>query len=350
MRVLVIGGTNFIGPRVVRHLVNAGHNVTVFNRGLSQAPLPPEAQRIRGDHQSLSEFRDAFRYLRPHVVLNMILYSEQEAVAFMRTFTGIAERVVGVSSMDVYQAYSLFRGDVSGPPAAPFDEGSPLRHNLYPYRSVATGPEDWLYHYEKILVERVVMGVPQLPGTILRLAKVYGPGDKQHHFASYLRRIDDGRPTILLDARKAEWRWTRVYVDDAAAGIAMAVTSREAANRIYNLGEAEALTEAGWVERLGEVTGWEGRVVAIPEEMLTEHLAEPYDWTHHLVADTSRMREELGFQASVTRHEALQETVRWERAYQAVESCPEQHTYEAEDQVLERLRDREREMSPAIQR
>lgn len=49
MRILVIGGTNFIGPHVVRRLVEDDHEVTVFNRGRTESELPRVARHVRGD-------------------------------------------------------------------------------------------------------------------------------------------------------------------------------------------------------------------------------------------------------------------------------------------------------------
>jgi hypothetical protein len=56
--------------------------------------------------------------------------------------------------------------------------------------------------YAKILVERVALGDGDLSATILRLPMVYGPGAPEvikRRFFAYLKRIDDGRPAILLD-------------------------------------------------------------------------------------------------------------------------------------------------------
>jgi nucleoside-diphosphate-sugar epimerase len=53
MRVLILGGTRFIGPPVVRCLVEQGHSVTVFHRGLSTAQLPLGVQSILGDRNNL---------------------------------------------------------------------------------------------------------------------------------------------------------------------------------------------------------------------------------------------------------------------------------------------------------
>jgi 2'-hydroxyisoflavone reductase len=49
MRVLILGGTGFIGPHQVRYAVSRGHKVTVFNRGRKNDGLPPEVERLEGD-------------------------------------------------------------------------------------------------------------------------------------------------------------------------------------------------------------------------------------------------------------------------------------------------------------
>lgn len=76
--------------------------------------------------------------------------------------------------MDVYRAYDCFRhGDCVE--AVPLTEHSPLREKLCPYRSQVAGTDDWLYDYDKILVEREIMATVTPRGTILRLPAVYGP-------------------------------------------------------------------------------------------------------------------------------------------------------------------------------
>jgi len=100
--------------------------------------------------------------------------------------------------MDVYRSYErLRRLALSAPDITPASEDSPLRQTLFPYRAMAKGPDDPFFHYEKILVERVVNASPDLPATVLRLPAVYGPGDNQHRIFEYLKRMDDGRTAIF---------------------------------------------------------------------------------------------------------------------------------------------------------
>ena len=53
----------------------------------------------------------------------------------------------------------------------------PLRAVLDPYRTHAQSPHDWIYSYDKILVERTVLSEPLIPTVVLRLPKVYGRGE-----------------------------------------------------------------------------------------------------------------------------------------------------------------------------
>src|SRR5262245_21427957 len=49
MNLLVLGGTGFIGPHLVRYAVSRGHKVTIFTRGRHQADLPSEVVALQGD-------------------------------------------------------------------------------------------------------------------------------------------------------------------------------------------------------------------------------------------------------------------------------------------------------------
>ena len=72
MRILVIGGTNFMGPQVVRSLSEQGHEITVFHRGQTQANLPRGVREILGDRRPLSNSANELKSLTPEVVLDMI--------------------------------------------------------------------------------------------------------------------------------------------------------------------------------------------------------------------------------------------------------------------------------------
>ena len=344
MRILIIGGTAFTGPHIVRSLTAMGHQVTVFHRGQAEAVLPDQVKHIHGHLRDLQAFKRHFEDVPPEVVLHMVASDAQDAWTLMRTFHGVARRVVAISSEDVYRAYNRFRAKETGPPdPVPLSEDAPLRETLYPYRGESLPGSEHpegrrsVDDYDKILVERIVMSEPELPGTVLRLPAVYGPNDPQHRLFDYLKRMDDNRPAILMEEGAAHWRWTRGYVENVAHAIVLAVTDEVAEGGVYNVGEAEALSEEEWVKEIGRAAGWRGRVIALPVQLLPEHLRRGRKWAQDWAVDTGRIRNELGFEEVVPRDEALQKTITWERDNPPEEVAAGRFDYEAEDAVLAEL-------------
>ncbi|MGP0068490.1 MAG: NAD-dependent epimerase/dehydratase family protein [Isosphaeraceae bacterium] len=335
MRVLIIGGTKFIGPPLVRRLVGLGHEVAVFHRGQTQTPLPADVEHIFGDRRDLGNHADAFRRFGPEVVVDMIAFNERDAAGLVDTFRGVARRAVVISSADVYRAYGRFLGLESGPTdPTPLTEESPVRGMLFPYREQATGPDDFRYAYDKIPVERVVLGDSALPGTVLRLPMVHGPGDPYRRLSPYLKRMDDGRSVIVLDERMARWKCPRGYVEDVATAIASAVADERAVGHVLNVGEPVGYSEADWVRRIGETVGWRGEVVTVP----AGRIPLPYGMEQSLDTDSGRIRRELEFAELVNPQEALERTISWERANPP---SPSRGIglldYEAEDVLLDEI-------------
>jgi nucleoside-diphosphate-sugar epimerase len=332
LRVFIIGGTSFVGPYVVRSLVSQGHEVTVFHRGSTEGDLPARVEHLHGERAELLAHTKAIDRLAPDVVLHMVPMSGHDAEVALRAFEGRAARMVAISSGDVYRARNrLFRVEPGPPDPVPLAESSPLRSVLHPYRDTAPAPGHPSYHYEKIHVERIVMQSSALPGTVLRLPFVYGPGDRQHRLFEHLRRMDQGRSAIPIRRDYAAWSCTRGYVENVAAAIVLALTNPAAAGRIYNVGEERAFLEADWIRKVGQMAGWHGEVVPVPEASLPglPDLATGQD----LVLDTSRIRRELGFQEVVSLEDGLKHTIEWERAHPPV-PLPPPPDYATEDRAL----------------
>src|SRR5207247_8849227 len=156
----------------------------------------------------------------PDVVVDLILSSGTQARALMTVFRGASGRVVALSSCDVYRACGVLHGSEWGPLAPlPLTESARLRTVLqtYPPERVKMLQQvfGWLdEEYDKIPVEREILGDPDLPGTVLRLPMVYGPGDPLHRFFPTLKRMDDRRPAILFEEQLAK---ASAYFRNAAA-------------------------------------------------------------------------------------------------------------------------------------
>src|SRR5713101_6483534 len=239
MRILLIGGNGFIGRFVVAALKQEEYAVALFHRGT--APTPDGVEEILGDHNQLSASTQELRRFAPDVVIDLVVSSGLQAEELMNSFRGATQRVVMLSSIDVYRAAGVLHGTESGPlQEVPLTEESELRRNLHPYPPAAVERLRKIFSwvtddYDKIPAERAVMNDRELPGTVLRLPMVYGPGDPLHRFHPIVKRVDDGRRHIILPETLAAWYSPRGYVENAAAAIALAATDERAARHIYNV-------------------------------------------------------------------------------------------------------------------
>jgi len=113
---------------------NQGIEVAVLHRG-ETADLPEGVRRIRGNRDRLDDAKAELERFAPDVVVDAILYSEQQARGLVQAFRDNAGRVVALSSADVYRNYDGFRGkSTAQPDPVPLAEDAPLRDTRYPYR------------------------------------------------------------------------------------------------------------------------------------------------------------------------------------------------------------------------
>jgi nucleoside-diphosphate-sugar epimerase len=165
-RVLVIGGTGFLGPDVTRLLEERGADVTVFHSGQHETPDAPSTTRhIHGTRDELGRALTASGG-EPEVVIDMAPMTAAQIEQTMRALDARNVRLVVISSSDVYRTYGLLRMLESGPPEpVPLREDAPLRTVLYPDRT--STPHDQREgldpnEYDKILVERVARSMAAL--------------------------------------------------------------------------------------------------------------------------------------------------------------------------------------------
>src|SRR5260370_22447775 len=248
-----------IGAPFFRELAQMGHSVAVFHRGNTHPDLP--AEHILGDRWDLATLRP-----KGDVIIGLILSSGAQAKALMEAFRGVARRVLVAGSMDVYRACAVLNGSEEGPlEPVPLNEDSPLRTGpqTYPVEYVQMMKKifPWLdREYDKIRVERAILGDLDLPGTVLRLPMIYGPGDQLHRFHPIVRRIDDHRRAIIFEEGVAAWRAARAYVKNVASALALAAVSESAAGRLYNVAERPALSALEWGRKIATAAGAGGRV------------------------------------------------------------------------------------------
>jgi len=232
--VLILGGTGDIGHFSALGLLEAGHCVTVLNRGLSADELPSDVERLRADRADEAAFRTVLAGRDFDLVLDTTTYTGDDARQATELFNGRIGRYVFISSGQVY----LVR------------EGAirPYREEDYPGPVMAASSpvspdyESWLYGVEKRAAEdtlAVAWTARGFPVTTLRLPMVASERDRRGRVQAYMARILDGGPLLIPEGAGLPLR--HVYVRDVADLVVRLVSSDSGIGRAYNVSWVESM-------------------------------------------------------------------------------------------------------------
>ncbi|HEY6872249.1 MAG TPA: NAD-dependent epimerase/dehydratase family protein [Geobacteraceae bacterium] len=281
-RVVVLGGSRFIGRAIVEALLRRGFAVTTVNRGVLPVSYTGFVDRVRADRSDPERYREVLGAIRASYLVDVTAYSARDTAAVVAAFRGRLSGALHVSTLSAYRA----------PYPCPITEQWPLETN--PAHD---------YGFRKAACERLLAAEPvdRFPWRILRLPAVYGPGDPVGREEYFFRRIMEEMPVPL--ANGGSFLAQNIFVDDAAEACCRLLESPQAAGRAYNAG-AFPFTLNTYLGLAGEVLDRPVRVV----EGGDVRTAAPYVYNGHLILDTSRIANEVGFMPAVTLREGLGKT------------------------------------------
>src|SRR5229473_2768232 len=287
VRIVVLGGTRFIGRAIVEELVQAGHDVLVVHRGNLEPDDMPSVSHLHCDRSELTAHSQELAAFEPDAAIDCRALTRADAETALAALpAGI--RLAVISSVDVYRAFgAVLHGRETDP--VPLDEDSPVRSERYPYRGTSPDRED----YDKLDVEDVYL--PR-GGTSLRLPMVYGEHDYQLREEYLLRRVRAGRRRIPFGARM--WLTCRAYVRDVARGARLALESTAAEGLALNLCEDRTFSMTMWSRMILDAAGSDAELVRLADSALPEDLRPTGTMTQHIAATARRARTLLGWTTS----------------------------------------------------
>ena len=257
MHLLILGGTRFVGRHLAAAALEAGHRVTLFNRGLTHPGLFPRAEQLRGDRdRDLS----ALAGRRWDAAVDCCGYRPEQVGAAARCLAGAVERYVFVSTVSVYADFA------TGP-----DEGSPLKE---PRDAAANDREDYRYGSLKALCEQAAEEA--LPGRVLhvRPGLLIGPYDRTQRFTYWVRRVAAGGE--VLAPGRPEHVLQLIDARDLAAWL-LRVIAQGATGRYNATSPRGRLTFGGMLDSCRAVTGSDARFTWVDETFLLERAVKPFD-------------------------------------------------------------------------
>lgn len=321
MRVVVLGGTRFIGRATVEELVAAGDDVMVVHRGMLEPADMPRVEHLHCERADLLAHRGTLHAFAPDALIDCRALTARDSEIALEAMPGVRRRCV-ISSVDVYRAFgALLAGRESDP--VPLDETSPVRPERYLYRGKMPGLDD----YDKLDVEDAYL---PSGATVLRLPMVYGEHDYQRREEFLLRRVRAGRKRIPFGA--GTWLTCRVYVRDIARAVRL-VLAKPVEGEVMNVCEERSYSMALWSRMILEAAGSDAELVRVGDDALPEDLKDTGTQPQHIAASAHKARTLLGWTASDPL-ESLRKTVRWH-----LDNPPSQSDadFAADDRALETL-------------
>ena len=249
MNILIIGGTRNIGYLLALALLARGHRVTVLNRGLTPDDLPPQVTRLRADRTEPVQLFTALNRRSFDAVVDMVLYTGEEAETVVDLFGGRVAHYVFVSTGQVY----LVREGLE----RPFSEDDYAGRVMPPPKPNTYGYEEWVYGARKRDAEDALArawNATRFPYTSLRLPMVNGERDTMHRLYGYMLRIKDGGPILVPETPRHPLR--HIYAGDAVRAILTVLESGLGKGRVYNISQDETVTLETFLEM---VSGYMGR-------------------------------------------------------------------------------------------
>jgi UDP-glucose 4-epimerase len=323
LRIVVLGGTRFIGRAIVEELNRAGHELLIVHRGETEPKAwMPGLQHLHCDRAALAGLKAELSGFRPDAAVDTRALSRADAeIAVAALPAGI--RLLVISSADVYRAFgSLHAGAVTDP--VPLDETSAVRTDRFPYRDRRPGYDD----YEKLDVEEVYLATA---ATVCRLPAVYGEHDYQRREEFILRRVRSARKRIPIGP--GTFLFGRCYVGDVGRGVRLALEAEAAAGEVFNLSEARTPSILLWARQILEAAGSDAELVPVPEEKLPEDMGLTKAVAQHILLSPAKARAMLGW-ADTDPEETVARSVRWHLANPPPGPDP---GFQADDEALAAL-------------
>ena len=285
MRILVIGGTKFLGRHFVEAALENHHEVTIFHRGQTNTGLFPHVEEILGDRDGQTSLLTARTW---DAVVDTCGYVPRVVKQSVETLKALAKQYTFISSISVYPGF----------PKSGMDESSTV--DVLPEEDADSEDISKYYGPLKALCEQEVTQAFGSHALIIRPGLIVGPNDPTDRFTYWPHRMAEGgevlvpgdfsRPVQFIDVRDLA-RFTLHLIEQEASGIyhatghplpfsqlldvCQAVSERDAT--LVSVDET-FLAQQGvqpWIELplwIGEAAGWPGFMEVSVEKATTHGL------------------------------------------------------------------------------
>src|SRR3989442_1123499 len=254
-RVLVMGGSKFVGLHTVSALLSDGYEVTTLNRGMTEQPAG--VRHLKCDRKDLPRLKGLLEIEKFNAVVDITADEPKDTEAMIRIFEGKTERFVHCSTGAVYEDTWEF----------PVFEEDPVMG----WTGRRTYPEN------KAQCERLLLKAFEergFPGTILRPTVIYGPHNYLYREAYVFDRAEARRPIPVPGDGKSVTHV--VHVDDVAKAFAGALRSHASIGQAYNIAGPRAVSLDLWAKSAAKPCTDDVRIIHYDENLVNRDLKDGF--------------------------------------------------------------------------
>ncbi|MBU7003968.1 MAG: NAD-dependent epimerase/dehydratase family protein [Theionarchaea archaeon] len=304
MRVVIIGGTRFLGISIARGLLRRGHEVVSLHRGNTKFEIEG-MQEVLMDKNDRDSFGEFLSKVECDAVIDTIL-SDDDLRFVIPIIDGKIENYVHCGSTGVYAPMKYL-------PAREEDECDPL-HELGGYESKLHQDQVLLNAYEE----------SGFPATILRPSNIYGPGDIPLDIwggrsVGFFRRLTRNENITVPNDGKALLQ--PGYVEDLGDAFSLPLEHGNAIGQVFNISSERCVPLNTYLEIMMNIVGSSSSVDYMPiDEMIKTYSQYLGSWPaglkfvcEHMCIDISKAKNRLGYAPKVSLEEGLGRNLDWMR-------------------------------------
>jgi nucleoside-diphosphate-sugar epimerase len=303
---LILGGSGFVGGRLVQALLASGSAVTLLNRGVTADPFGRTVSRLAADRTDAHALRAVLEGRTWDAVYDVsgfvMAAGGADIDVLLDLLDGHASRYVYVSSIMAY--------DQSLVGIFPWTEDMPTNTDS------ATGYGGFKGAAERAILARC--NRTGFPATIVRPAAIYGPDNNIFDMETPMfLRLEQHRPILIPHGGMVVGSYG--HVDDLCTAMLTMATHPSAIGEVFNITGGSCDT-ATYVRTLARVVGTEPKLVAVPDDLLdtfpTPVYGHLFKRRHHAMLSTDKATRLLGVEPSYNLLSGHQHTYDWFRAQQ----------------------------------
>lgn len=319
MNALVIGGSKFVGLRLIEKLAAQGHTVTVLNRGISGGQPPAGVRALRADRKDAAGLLAALSAAPRggyEAVFDICGYVPADIRSLAAALGEAGARIghyVFCSTVAVY--------DFDEIKCYPVREDFPLLSEFGKSQSPFAD-----YGCNKTLCERALLENKSFPATMLRPAYIYGPYNYLYREAYFFDRIEAGRPVLIPGGGHNILHF--IHVDDLVDAFIRTALNPKAFGKAYNIAGPETVTVSGFAALCAKAAGGKANIKAydpalppriFPPKELNDMRSPvfPFATDESVYYDISAAGRDLGWKPSFDMPAGLGHAYAWRRRHAA---------------------------------